>query len=69
MTCSRILLIEHWKNKAKKSNRGIAKLLSKTPYIINNEIKRDLIDLSFNGEFVEYSKIQILLPQLKRKSS
>ncbi|MDU1044045.1 IS30 family transposase [Peptoniphilus rhinitidis] len=55
MTCSKILLIEHWKNKAKKSNRGIAKLLSKTPYIINNEIKRDLVDLSFNGAFVEYS--------------
>ena len=55
MTCSKILLIEHWKNKAKKSNRGIAKLLSKTPYIINNEIERDLVDLSFNGAFVEYS--------------
>ena len=55
MTHSKILLIEHWKNKAKKSNRGIAKLLSKTPYIINNEIKRDLVDLSFNGAFVEYS--------------
>lgn len=55
MTCSKILLIEHRKNKAKKSNRGIAKLLSKTPYIINNEIERDLVDLSFNGAFVEYS--------------
>lgn len=55
LTYTERLLIERWKNKDKKSNREIAKLLGKAPQTINNEINRGLVDLSFNGGFVEYS--------------
>ena len=49
------LLIERWKNKDKKSNRRIAKLLGKAPQTIHNELKRGLVDLSFHDGGMEYS--------------
>lgn len=47
-------LIQKWK-KQNKSNREIARLLGKSHQTINNEIKRGLVDLSFNGGKIEYS--------------